>query len=79
MTEDSIGDIRRKAISEIKEKVKKNPRYLYPCNKERQEDMKRFKFANGNAFTHWMRQNRIMESPINIDRRVLKKMIYDWV
>ncbi len=61
-----IENIRNDAIIEIKEKVKKNHRYLHPCNKERLEDMKRFKFANGNDFTCWMQQNGIMKNPIDI-------------
>lgn len=52
--EDNIEKIRKNAITEIKEKVKKSPGYLHPCNKERQEDMKRLKFISGYEFTYWM-------------------------
>jgi len=41
MIEDNIENIRRSAIPKIKEKIKKDPRYIHPC--ERQEDMKRLK------------------------------------
>lgn len=72
---ENIDDIRSKTITEIKEKVKKNPGYLHPMNKERQEDMKRLKFANGNDFTHWMQQNRIMKNPTDIKREEMKKVV----
>lgn len=59
---ESIDKIRIKAIAEIKEKVKKNPKYLSPVNKERLEDMKRLQFVSGNEFTFWMQQNGIMKN-----------------
>ena len=70
---ENIDQIKRKAIVEIKEKVKKNPGYLHPCNKERQEDMKRLKFDSGNSFTFWMQQNGIMKNPTDIERKVYEK------
>jgi hypothetical protein len=54
---ESIENIRKNAIDEIKEKVKKNPKYLHPMNKERLEDMKRLIFISGNGFTQWMQKN----------------------
>lgn len=60
---ESVDQIRIKAISEIKEKVKKNPKYLNPVNKERLEDMKTLRFVSGNGFTSWMQQNGIMKNP----------------
>lgn len=59
--EESIENIRRDIIIEIKEKVKRNLGYLHPCNKERQEDMKDSNF-NGNEFTNWMQQKGILKS-----------------
>ena len=64
--EESIEKIRRDAIAGIKEKVKKDQKYIHPCNKERQEDMKRLKFVNGNDFTNWMQQNGIMKNPAKV-------------
>lgn len=63
---ESIENIRKNAIVGIKEKVKKNPKYLHPVNKERLEDMKKFMFVSGNEFTQWMQQNGIMKNPTNI-------------
>lgn len=79
MTENnySIENIRIDAIAEIKEKIKKNPKYLHPCNKERQEDMKRLKFANGYELTCWMQQNRIMKNPIKTRRNELEEWVKD--
>lgn len=63
MTIDNIEKIRKDALSDIKEKIKKDSKYLHPCNKERLEDMKRLEFSSGYDFTCWMIQNGIMESP----------------
>ena len=46
MVED-IEKIRKDTITGIKKKVKKDPKYLNSANKERQEDMRTLKFANG--------------------------------
>ena len=51
-------------IKEIKEKIKKNPKYINPCSKEFQEDIKRHKFENGNKFINWMQQNNILKNSI---------------
>jgi len=67
INEDRKDDI----IIEIKEKIKKNPRYIHPANKEFQEDIKRYGFENGNRFICWMQQNGILKSPSNIDREHL--------
>ncbi len=75
MNNENIYEIRRKAILEIKEKIKKNPKYLHPCNKERQEDMKRLGFSNGNDFTHWMQQSGIMKNSTYIDRNIRNKTV----
>lgn len=75
--EENIDEIRRKVVTEIKDKVRKNPGYAHPCNKERQEDMKRLKFASGNDFTRWMQQNGILVNPTDIKRKELEKTIKD--
>lgn len=41
-------------IEEIKEKVRKNPKYLHPTNKDRLEDQKRLKFPNGYSYICWL-------------------------
>jgi hypothetical protein len=77
---DNIDKIRKEAISKIKEKIKKNPGhcgYLHPCNKERLEDMKTLGFQNGNNFTHWMQQNRIMKNPANAYNERMEKIAKD--
>lgn len=64
-----MENIRKDAIVEIKEKIKKNPGpsgYLHPCNRERQEDMRRLNFTNGYEFTYWMQQNKIMKNPTKV-------------
>jgi len=70
-----IEKIRKDAIEEIKEKVRKNPNFLSPVNKERLECQEKLKFANGNDFTHWMQQNGIMNNPVDIERKRRKKVI----
>ena len=77
---ENIDKIRREAISEIKEKIKRNPGYLgylHPCNKERLEDMKTLGFSNRNEFTHWMQQNRIVRSPADIERDRIERIMKD--
>lgn len=56
-------------IREIKEKIKKNPKYIHPCNKEFQEDIKRYKFENGNKFITWMQHNGILKNPTDLNRK----------
>lgn len=74
MVED-LEKIRKDAVTGIKEKANKNPKYLNPANKERQEDMKRLKFANGYEFTCWMQQNEIMKNPFDVERVARRKTI----
>lgn len=64
---ESIENIRKDSISRIKEKAKKNPKYLHPTNKERLEDMRILNFSNGYDFTRWMQQNGIMNSVTNVN------------
>lgn len=72
---ESIDDIRKKSIVEIKEKIKMNPKYLNPCNKERLEDMKRLGFIWGNDFIFWMQNNEIIIDPTDVNREVRNKTI----
>jgi hypothetical protein len=58
---ENIQDIRKIVIDKIKEKAKKNPKYLHPVNKERLEDVKRLAFISGNEFTKWMQMNGTIE------------------
>lgn len=62
MTKENIYGIRIEWIIKIKEKIKKNPKYIHPCNRERQEDMEILQFSNGYDFTFWMQQNGILSS-----------------
>jgi hypothetical protein len=68
MTTDNIEDI----VKEIKEKIKKNPKYTNPMNREFQEDIKRFGFLNGNRFIYFLQQNGIMKSPTEIEREFME-------
>ena len=54
MTKENINEIRIEWITKIKEKIKKNPRYIHPCNIERQDDMKTLEFESGSRFIYWM-------------------------
>ena len=72
---ENIKKIRKDAIEGIKEKIKKNPGYLYSCNEERQGDMKRLKFSSGNDFINWMGQVGIIKSSTDVNRGALKKSI----
>lgn len=71
---ENIEKIREDVIEEIKEKVRKNSKFLHPVNKEMLEYQKKLKFTNGNEFTQWMQQNGIMKNPIKIeqDKRKIK-------
>ena len=71
---ENINEIRKEAIPKIKEKTKKNPRYLHPCNKERLEDMVALKFSNGNQFAWWMQQNGIMKRSADVEKIRMKKI-----
>lgn len=75
MTEENIEKIRKDVITEIKEKVRKNSRFLHPTNKERLEYQEKLKFTNGNEFTNWMQQVGIMKNPTDIKRRDDEKTV----
>jgi transposase len=57
---------------EIKEKIRKNPRYVNPCSKEFQEDIKRFEFSSGYEFISFLKQNGILKSNASISNIVSK-------
>jgi len=65
MTIDSAEDI----LTEIKEKIKKNPKYLYPMNKEFQEDAKKFGFLSTGRYVVWLQQNGILKNPTDVEKR----------
>ena len=67
MIENDIENIRINAISEIKEKVRQDSKYVHPCNKERQDDQKRLKFLYGYEYIRWMQQNGILKNSTNIN------------
>lgn len=52
-------------LREIKEKIRKNPRYICPCSQEFKNDIKKYGFDSGKEYIFWMRQNRILPN-INI-------------
>lgn len=72
---DNVDKIRKDAITEIKEKVRKNPKFLHPINKERLVYQKKLKFDNGNEFTYWMQQVGIMKNSTNINSMAHKKTV----
>lgn len=75
---DVIAEIRKSAVDNIKEKVKRNPGpfgYLHPINKERLDDMERLKFKNGYEFTVWMQNNGIMNNPTDVQHKQWKKTL----
>lgn len=74
---DDIEKLREDTISEIKEKVRKNPKFLHPCNKDRLEYQKILKFENGYDFTVWMQQNGIMRNPSDVLREFKHKRACD--
>lgn len=56
-------------VREIKEKIKKNPKYLHPTNKEFQEDIKRYGFSNGYKYNCWLQEVGILKSPTDVERK----------
>ncbi len=56
-------------IREIKDKIKKNPKYLHPTNKEFQEDIKRYRFSNGYEYNCWLQEVGILKSPTDVERK----------
>ncbi len=62
---DNIGNM----IRDIKEKIKKNPKYINPCNREFQEDAKKFGFSSTSRYVVWLQQNGILKNPTNVDRK----------
>jgi len=58
-------------IKEVREKIKNNPKYTHPCNKDFQEDTKRLGFNSGHKYIAWMQQNGILKSVTKINRELL--------
>lgn len=56
-------------VIEIREKIKKNPKYIHPCNKEFQEDINKYGFENGNKFISWMQKVGILKSTTDIHNK----------
>lgn len=69
-----IGN-KKDIIKEIREKIKNNPKYINPCGKEFQEDIKRYGFENGNKFISWMQQKGILKDHTKIDHRTKEKTL----
>lgn len=74
MEENNIEIIRKKYISKIREKIKKNPKYIHPCNKEYQEDMKSLDFSSGHEYHYWLQENRILKNPNEIEKNHRNKL-----
>lgn len=62
MTE-NIYVVRKESIKRIKEQFNTIPNYTHPCNKDRQDDMKKLGFVSGRDFNNWMLQNGIIITP----------------
>jgi hypothetical protein len=73
--EENIEKSRKDTIAEIKEKIRKNPKFLHPANKERLEYHEKLKFSSGYEFTCWMQQNWIMKNPADINCEEIEKTI----
>ena len=56
-------------IKEIKEKIKNNPKYVNPCSKLYQEDIKKYGFENGYRFYCWLQQVGILKNPTTVRQR----------
>lgn len=56
-------------IKEIKEKIKNNPKYVNPCSKVYQEDIKRYEFENGYRFSCWLQQVGILKNPTDVRQK----------
>ncbi len=66
----TVDELDKDVISrEIKEKIKKNPKYLHPCNKEFQEDIKKYGFENGNKFIRWLQDVGILKSITDVHNK----------
>lgn len=59
---------------DIKKKIKKNPKYLHPCNKERQEDMKRLGFVSGYEYICWLKQIGAIKNCSDIEHEYRNKL-----
>lgn len=59
----SKGDI----IVEIKEKIKKNHRYLNPMDMEFRDDIEKYGFSTGYEYICFLQQNGIMKNPVKVN------------
>lgn len=75
--EREIDKIRQESISEIKEKVRNNQKFLHPINIERLEFQKKLRFESGIEFTYWMQKNGIMNNSTIVQRKYLDKWAKD--
>lgn len=72
MTIDNIED----TVREIKEKIKKNPKYLHPCNKEFQKDAKKLGL-NGYQYIQKLKDEGILKTDTEILREEIEKWAKD--
>lgn len=63
---------RKEAIVDIKEKIKINPNWAHPCNREKLEYQEKLKFKSGYEFICWMQQNGILKNSTDVSREVSK-------
>lgn len=75
MTEENIDNLRTNSVEEIREKVKKNKKYIHPCNKERRDDQIRLGFRSGHEYTHWLQQIGILKNPADVDNEIRRNTI----
>lgn len=68
MNIEKIDETRKNIVTEIKEKIKKNRKYIHPCNNEFQEDIKKYGFDSGHNFMTWMQNNGIMRNPTRVEK-----------
>lgn len=74
MTE-NIYVVRKESIKIIKEKFNIIPNYIHPCNKNRQDDMKKLGFVSGRDFNKWMIENGIIKSSTEVNYEVLMNTV----
>ena len=56
-------------IRDIKEKIKNNPKYLHPCNKEFQEEAKRLGLSGNELTNKYRKEGRIKPADSSISNR----------
>lgn len=68
-----LGLIDAENIKDIKEKIRKNPKYLHPCNKEFQDDAKKLGL-NGYQYIRILKSEGILKN----DADILRKEYESW-